>query len=152
MRKRLLFLFLSVFFIFACYGMDNAAFDKLNTKVLREIGLIEPSREEVLIKRLQCAALISLPVLILLVFWAAKKWQKRQNEKDEEKRENAAIEDNARVIALDELESGQTDRLAFAKAVEESNGNAALAKSLYIKIRVEQILKQKQEAKKQHAV
>mgnify|MGYP005861435605 CR=1 FL=1 len=63
--------------------------------------------------------------------------------------EKTSIEDAARVTALDELESGKLNRLAWAKALEESDGNEARAKSLYIKFRVEQVLKQKQQERKE---
>lgn len=76
--------------------------------------------------------------------------KKQQEEKmSNAEKEKASIEDAARVTALDELEGGKLNRLAFAKAVEESNGDAARAKSLYIKFRVEQVLKQKQQERKE---
>lgn len=211
MRKRVLFLFLSICLISSCYAVrDREDAVKIWIEIERRIGRIPPIREDVFTEFGQGAALgfitgahsvtlvlgsdsaprkyfdgvlsrnqhwrpdpnysvsslhpadvsrsigyilgmfspILIPLGIFLAFKAAQKWQKKHNEKTEEKRENAAIEDNARIMALDELESGQTDRLAFAKAVEESNGNAALAKSLYIKIRVAQVLKQKIEERK----
>lgn len=61
------------------------------------------------------------------------------------KEEKAAIEDAARVAALDELESGKFNRLAWARATEESDGNESRVKSLYIKFRVEQVLKEQKE-------
>ena len=95
------------------------------------------------------SAPILLPVALFMAVMIMRKWQKNRVARAEAKEENAAVEDAARVMALDELENGQTDRLAFAKAVEESNGDAARAKSLYIKFRVEQVLKQKQQERKE---
>lgn len=82
-------------------------------------------------------------------------YRQKANERLKEKMEIAqaemektSIEDAARVSALDELESGKLNRLAWAKALEESDGNEARAKSLYIKIRKEEILKQNQHEQK----
>ena len=63
--------------------------------------------------------------------------------------EKSSIEDDAHIIALDELENNQTDRLSWAKALEGSDGNENRAKSLYIRFRVEQLLKQKIEERNQ---
>ena len=86
------------------------------------------------------ASPVLIPLIAVAIWYAIWKFKKKRRLRRIVRAEKERKRDAARVQALQELESGQLNPLAMAKAVEQSAGDAGKAKSLYLKIRVEQIM------------
>lgn len=77
-----------------------------------------------------------IPLVLLWLLYRAICWiiniPKQRNAMEQ-------IADQERMAALDELENNNVDRLLWAKAIEQSNGNEAMAKSIYIRLRAKKV-------------
>ncbi len=78
---------------------------------------------------------ITLPVLALLVWLAGRKLRRSIKQRRLVHEAVATQLDEARVKAIEEIESGNLDKLTWANALIKANGNEEKAKSIYLKIR-----------------